>query len=285
MNTDKNKEKWINSIEESLKLGGRSSSTIRNYTYAILHFLNCYSNKKNISKFKEKQLISYFKKNYIDAGAEATTYNFNLAAIKYFYSICFHTTLNDRLLPKAKISRKLPVILCKEDFIAMFNKESNLEHKCFLILGFCCGLRACETATLKIENIDSKNHKLKVLGKGNKERFTILPNIVIQILRCYYQSKNKKEKMGYLFKGTKGNEHILAATIENYFTNYANEFGINERISYHTLRHSFATFYLMNGGDIFTLKDLLGHNSLATTSIYVHLAHDFNHLKGINYEK
>lgn len=285
MNTEKNKEKWINMIKENLELGGRSKNTIRNYTYAITHFLNYYSNKKDISKFREKQIIDYFKRNYLDIGAKETTYNFNLAAIKYFYSICFNTELSNRLLPKAKVKRKLPTIVSKQEFIDMFNKEKNLEHKCFLILGFCCGLRASETATIRIENIDFKNHKLKVLGKGNKERFTILPDVVIYCLRTYYKSKNMKEMTGYLFKGTQGNEYILARTVENYFTNYANELGINERITYHTLRHSFATFYLMNGGDVFTLKDLLGHNSLATTSIYVHLAHNFNNLKGINYAK
>lgn len=285
MNTEKNKEKWINMIKENLELGGRSLNTIRNYTYAITHFLNCFSNKRDISKFREKQIIYYFKKNYLDNGAKETTYNFNLAAIKYFYSICFNVVLSDRLLPKAKIKRTLPTIMNKSDFIHMINKENNLEHKCFLILGFCCGLRACETATIRIENIDTKNHKLKVLGKGNKERFTILPDVVINLLRLYYKTKNIKEKTGYLFKGTQGNEHILAKTVENYFTDYANELAINEKITYHTLRHSFATFYLMNGGDVFTLKDLLGHTSLATTSIYIHLAHDFNNLKGINYAK
>lgn len=283
MNSEKNKEKWINMIQENLQMGGRSKNTIRNYTYAILHFLNSYNSKKDISKFKEKQIIDYFKKNYLDVGTKATTYNFNLAAIKYFYSICFRITFNDRLLPKAKTEKRLPIIMSKADFIRMFNQEKNLEHKCFLMLGFCCGLRACETATIKIENIDSKNLKLKVLGKGNKERYTILPDIVIHYLRLYYKSKNMKEKSGYLFKGNQGNEHILPQTIENYFTNYANESGINDKITYHTLRHSFATYYLMNGGDIFTLKDLLGHTSLATTSIYIHLAHDFNHLKGIKY--
>lgn len=283
MNTEKNKEKWIKMIKENLELGGRSTNTIRNYTYAINHFLNSYNNKKDISKFREKQIIDYFKKNYLNTGAKETTYNFNIAAIKFFYAICFNVTLSNRLLPKAKTKQKLPIIMNKNDFIIMFNNEHNLEHKCFLILGFCCGLRAFETASIRIENIDSKNHKLKVLGKGNKERYTILPDIVIKFLRLYYQSKNMKEKKGYLFKGNVGNEHILATTIENYFTNYANNIGLDEKISYHTLRHSFATLYLMNNGDVFTLKDLLGHSSLSTTAIYIHLAHDFNNLKGVNY--
>lgn len=285
MNTEKNKEKWINMIKENLELGGRSTVTIRNYTYAITHFLNSYNNKKDISKFKEKQIIEYLKKNYLDKNTKAATYNFNLAAIKYLYLVCFNKVLSDKLLPKARIKQRLPIIISKKDFINMFNNEKNLEHKCFLILGFCCGLRTFETASIRIENIDSKNHKLKVLGKGNKERFTILPDIVIKFLRQYYKNKNMRETVGYLFKGTNGNDHLSALTVGNYFTNYANELGLDDKISYHTLRHSFATLYLMNGGDVFILKDLLGHSSLATTSIYVHLAHDFNHLKGVKYAK
>ena len=285
MNNKKNKKFWLKKCEETLMMGGRSEITIRNYIYAISHFLNSYNNKKDISKFREKQLMDYFKKHYLDNNCKATTYNFNLAAIKYFYSVCFNTSFNDRLLPKAKIQKKLPIIMSKDIFLNMINNENNLEHKCFLILGFCCGLRACETASLRIENIISKEHKLKVLGKGNKERFTVLPDIVIKLLRIYYKSKNMKETKGYLFKGINGCEHISPNTIENYFTNYANELGIEENISYHTLRHSFSTFYLMNGGDVFILKDLLGHTSLATTSIYIHLAHNFNNLKGINYGK
>lgn len=285
MNTEKNKEKWIKRIKENLELGGRSQYTIRNYIYAINHFLNSYSDKKDVSKFREKEIIDYFKKNYLNNNTKTSTYNFNLAAIKYFYSICFDVTLNDRLLPKAKISKKLPITLTKSEFLNLVNMEKNLEHKCFLLLGFCCGLRASEVVSLRIENIDSKNHKLKVLGKGNKERLTILPDIVIYFLRLYYKSKNMKEKEGFLFKGTQGNDHISPYTLENYFTNYANDLGINEKISYHTLRHSFATFYLINGGDPFVLKDMLGHSSLSTTAIYIHLAHDFNNLKGINYDK
>lgn len=285
MNTEKNKEKWIEMIKENLQLGRRSKTTIRNYVYAITHFLNYYNEKEKISSFKEKEIIEYLKKNYLDNNAKETTYNFNLSAIKFFYSICFNVALNNRLLPRAKTKRKLPIIMSKKDFINMVNQENNLEHKCFLVLGFCCGLRACETVTVRIENIDSKNHKLKVLGKGNKERFTILPDIVIKFLRLYYKSKNMKETEGYLFKGIKDNEHIIPRTLENYFTNYANELKLDTQISYHTLRHSFSTYFLMNGGDIFTLKDLLGHNCLSTTAIYVHLAHDFNSLKGVRYEK
>ena len=92
-------------------------------------------------------------------------------------------------------------------------------------------------------------------------------------------------KEGYLFKGKKEREHINKRIISNYFTNLKKHRNVPNNITFHALRHSFATYYLMNNGDQFILKDLLGHNSLSTTAIYIHLAKDFNNLKGINYHE
>lgn len=284
MNNKKNQKKWIKMIEENLELGGKSDVTVRNYVYAITHFFNAHSETTKLSNFTEKNIINYLKKEYLNKGCKSSTYNFNLNVLKFFFAICFNKEFNSKILPSAKIGRRIPKIIAKEDFIILFNKENNLEHKCWLLLGFCCGLREDEISILKIEDIDSKNHKLKVIGKGNKERFTILPDIVINFLRLYYNSKNYKIKNGYLFQGCNANEHISSNTIGNYFTNIP-KFNSLIDTSFHTLRHSFATYYLMNGGSQFILKDLLGHASLSTTAIYVHLANDFNNLKGINYHE
>ena len=283
MNTESNKEKWIKMVNDTLTMGGKSKITINKYTYAIERFLNAHSNNTKISTFTEKEIIKYLKKKFIDTNLKATTYNFNLAAISYFYGLCFEKEFNKKLLPKAKLAKKLPTILDKETFINLVNNENNIEHKCWLLLGFCCGLRASEVSRIKIEDIDVNNHKLKIIGKGNKERYTILPDICINMLRQYCKYENITYKTGYLFPGCDGEIHISSRTISNYFTLYAKAINLPKNISFHTLRHSFATYYLMNGGEQFVLKDMLGHQSLATTAIYVHLANDFNNLKGINY--
>ena len=173
--------------------------------------------------------------------------------------------------------------MTKSTFINIVNNEKILKHKCWLLLTFCSGLRVEEVATVRIENIYSNEHKLKVLGKGNKERYTILPDIVIKFLRLYYLSKNMTEKNGYLFKGTNNNEHISSVTIVNYFCAIKKLYNLDINITFHCLRHSFATYYLMNGGDIFMLKSMMGHKALISTSIYIHLAQDFNNIKGIKY--
>lgn len=285
MNNEKNKKIWLTKCEETLKMGGRSNVTIRNYKYAIIRFLNRYDEKTNIKKLSIDDLTKYFKKEFLDKNLSASSYNLNLHAIRYFYLVCFDRNISKILLPTSKVRKRYPTIISKEQFITIVNNEDNLEHKCWLLLSFCCGLRVSEVATLKIENINSKEHKLKVLGKGNKERYTILPDIVIKYLRLYYKKKNFIHKTGYLFIGYNNTSNVLPQTVGNYFTNLKKEYHLPKEITEHSLRHSFATYYLMNGGDLLTLKSMMGHKSLNSTSIYIHMSQDFNNIKGIDYEK
>lgn len=285
MNNEKNKKVWLKKCEETLRMGGRSEVTIKNYRYAIIRFLNRYDEKTNISKLTTDDIIKYFKKDFIDKGLSAATYNVNLAAVRFFYLICFERSISKVLLPNSKLRKRFPKIVTKELFLKIINNEDNLEHKCWLLLSFCCGLRISEVATIKIEDIYSKEHKLRVLGKGNKERFTILPAIVIKFLRLFYQKKRYTHKKGYLFIGQNVNNHICERTIGNYFSSLKKEYNLPPEITEHSLRHSFATYFLMNGGDLLVLKSMMGHKSLNSTSIYVHLSQNFNNIKGIKHDK
>lgn len=285
MNNEKNKKVWLKKCEETLRMGGRSEVTIKNYRYAIIRFLNRYDEKTNISNLTTDDIIKYFKKDFIDKGLSAATYNVNLAAVRFFYLICFERSISKVLLPNSKLRKRFPKIVTKELFLKIINNEDNLEHKCWLLLSFCCGLRISEVATIKIEDIYSKEHKLRVLGKGNKERFTILPDIVIKFLRLFYQKKRYTHKKGYLFIGQNVNNHICERTIGNYFSSLKKEYNLPPEITEHSLRHSFATYFLMNGGDLLVLKSMMGHKSLNSTSIYVHLSQNFNNIKGIKHDK
>ena len=285
MNNEKNKKIWLKKCEETLRMGGRSEVTIKNYRYAIIRFLNRYDEKTNISKLTIDDIIKYFKRDFIDKGLSAATYNVNLAAVRFFYLICFDRSISKVLLPNSKLRKRFPKIVKKELFLKIINNEDNLEHKCWLLLSFCCGLRISEVATIKIEDIYSEEHKLRILGKGNKERFTILPDIVIKFLRLFYKKKRFTHKKGYLFIGQNINNHICERTIGNYFSSLKKEYNLPPEITEHSLRHSFATYFLMNGGDLLVLKSMMGHKSLNSTSIYVHLSQNFNNIKGIKHDK
>ncbi len=279
------RKEQLQKVIDTLRIGGRSEKTISNYVHAINRFFEYFKNE-DISKFDEDNILEYIKQNYLRKSCAGSTYNLNICAIKYFYSVNFNNEFNRKLLPHTKIVKKIPTTIDKYLFIKIFNEEKNLKHKCWLLLAYCSGLRAEEVASIQIKDINSKEHKLKVLGKRKKERYTILPDITIKYLRLYYMSSyhRKYYNSGYLFEGYKY-QYISSKTIVNYFTAIKEKYNLDENISFHSLRHSFASNFIKNGGDPFVLKSMLGHTSLNTTNIYIHMGRDFNNLKGVNYEQ
>lgn len=269
----------IKKISETLTIGNRSQRTINNYKSSINRFINYYQNK-NLKKITESDIIDYLKIEILDKNKTPQTYNANLFAIKYMYSVYFNKKFNDDLLHVAKLDKTLPYIVSKEIFLKIINNENNTKHKCILLLAYCSGLRVSEIATIKIQDIQSSIHKLKVYGKGKKERYTILPNITIKYLRLYYKEQKMKKKKGYLFEGISNKEHINSKSISNYFTSLKDKYDLSDEITAHTFRHSFATNFIKAGGEPFVLKTLLGHKTMTTTSMYVHLADNYDNLIG-----
>lgn len=286
--TEKEREQTQRVID-TLKIGGKSEKTIANYVCAINRFLK-YFEKKNIQELNEIDIIEYLKHNYLNKNCATTTYNMNISAIKFFYSVNFNKEFNSKLLPHAKLAKKIPTTIDKDTFASIFYGEKSLKHKCWLLLAYCSGLRAEEIANIKLKDINADEHQLKVLGKRKKERFTVLPDITIRYMRLYYKSyycqpyNRRINQTGYLFEGYRY-KCLTSNTIVNYFTSVKRKYNLDENISFHSLRHSFATNFIKSGGDPFVLKSMLGHSSLNTTSIYIHMGRDFNNLKGVNYEQ
>lgn len=286
MNTVENQKLWIEKVHENLLLRGRSEKTFDNYKSVLTRFFKYYNKNVIISSLKEDDIINFLKDEYIKPNKCKNTYNLSVAAIRLLYLVCFNISLNHILLPSCKLIKKLPTILPKDIFYKIFKDEKSLKHQCWLLLAFYSGLRVDEVARVKIEDINSKDHKLKVLGKGNKERFTVLNDLTIKYLRLYYIKYKLTNKNGYLFesweKDTKY-EHLNSKTIINYFSKIKKEYNLDNNISFHSLRHSFATYFLMNGGSLLALQSMLGHTNINTTTIYLHLSQNFNELDGIRY--
>ena len=282
-NTEENRILWVEKIRDLFIIGGKSENTFFNYKAQINKFFNYYGENTDFNDIREEEILEFIKDEYIKRELASTTINLALCAIKFLYSTCFHIELNSKLLPSAKTEQLIPSILPKSDFVKIFNNTHNLKHKCWLLLAFCSGLRAGEIVSIRIENIYADEHKLKVLGKGKKERYTILPDITIKFLRLYCKDEHITQKTGYLFKGYDNHEHNHRKAAVNFFVTLKNKYNLPENITFHSLRHSFATYYLINGGDLLTLQSLLGHRSLATTRRYIHFSKNYNHLNGINY--
>ena len=171
-------EKTINTLiektNENLRLRNNSEKTILNYDYALKSFFkNCKYNE-DLKDFTEDDFLDYVRKEFINKGKSANTYNMHIAAIKKMFLVNYKKTFINDLIPRAKSDKSLPYPIPKDDFDYILQTETNLKHKCWLALAFYSGLRAFEVATIRIEDIFSKEHYLRVIGKRNKERETIL---------------------------------------------------------------------------------------------------------------
>jgi site-specific recombinase XerD len=270
--------KDLEKVKKMLKVRGCSDRTVANYISCINRFKKNFKDKE-FEKLNEEDILDYLKDYFIDLGLSSCAFNISRAAIKYYYLVNYKKEFSKVLLPQCKTKSRFPVLISKSDFIKIVNSESNIKHKIWLLLGYGSGLRISEVANLKVSDILSKENKIRVIGKGNKERFVPLPKITLKYLRIYW-IQNKTKIKDYLFPGIyknkKKNLHISTTTIQEIFGKIKLNNKLDSSMSFHTLRHSFATEYIKSGGDIWELRTLLGHSSANTTMIYLHMAKDFS---------
>ena len=267
----------LQKVKNLLLLRNCSNRTVSNYLSCINRFKNYYK-RKDLEKLNEDDILEYLKNNFINIGCSAATINVNRAAIKYYYLVNFNKEFSNILLPQTKIPSRFPKIISKQDFIKLFNSEFNLKHKLWIILAYGSGLRISEVASLKVSDILTNEHKIRVIGKGNKERYAPLPDFTLKLLRLYWIQNKDKITNDYFFPGlyrNRINTYTSEFTIKGAFQKIKENNGLDNSITFHTLRHSYATEFIKNGGDIWELKNILGHSSINTTSIYLHMAENF----------
>ena len=122
------RKEQIQKVIDTLRIGGRSEKTILNYTHAINRFLEYFQNTQ-IEQLNENDILEYIKINYLNKKRAANTYNMNICAIKYFYSVNFNKEFNSKLLPHSKLIKKIPTTIDKETFDKIFYGEKSLKHK------------------------------------------------------------------------------------------------------------------------------------------------------------
>ena len=168
-------------------------------------------------------------------------------------------------LPRAKNKKRLPVVLSKQEINRMLDVTTNPKHHCIISLLYGSGLRVSEVINIKMLDIDLDRRMLRVFkGKGDKDRYVMLPQKLESILKKQTQIKQARD---YLFTNNR-NTKMTTRSIDKIVKHAAQLAGINKNVSSHTLRHSFATHLLENGTDIRYIQELLGHARLETTQIY-----------------
>lgn len=170
---------------------------------------------------------------------------------------------------------KLPTVLSQSEIKLLYQQATYPKHKALFLTYYAAGLRLTEATHLLPSDIDSNRMQISVHNaKGFKDRSVILSPRLLVCLRKYWEScKIKPTK--YLFPGRNNNEPLSARAAQWMMGNLVKRAGIKKKVSIHSLRHSFATHMLEQGVDIRRIQLLLGHKSLKTTSIYLHVATNY----------
>lgn len=239
-------------LMEELDLRKYSKETKKNYFMILERFLN---SKKTPREFLLSQTIN-----------SNSTMRGVYFALKFYYCHVLKQEFKE-ILPLARKSQKLPLVLSKEEINCLFNSTNNLKHKLILLFLYYAGLRLDEVRNIRWTDLDfdRKLIHLKV-AKGGRERIIFLHDNLIRQLKGYHSDAGDLLFLSNLKK--KYNKRSIEMIVKEASKNSK----INKKVTPHTLRHSFATHLLEAGADIRYIQSLLGHKDLKTTQIYTHVA-------------
>jgi site-specific recombinase XerD len=253
----------------ALELKNLSHHTQRAYLAAVTGIARFYNQSPDkMTKEKIEDYLLYLKH---DKGNAPNSCYSVLTGLRFFYKY-----VTEKEIPVTysirRTTRKLPQVLTMEEIWKIICATNNLKHRLILMTTYSGGLRAGETINLKPVNIDSKTMLIKVKGKGNKERYTLLSKRLLVELRSYYREYHPKT---YLFPSSfkkKKDQPLSYETIRIIYEDARKKAGVKKGKGLHTLRHSFATHLLEAGYDIRKIQVLMGHARLTTTTIYLHVS-------------
>ena len=244
-----------------------SEHTQRTYLAAFEEFINYY-HQYDISTIDDMKVVAFIRYLVTERKVSTAYQNQSINAIKFYYEKVLFSPRKVYYIDRPRIERTLPTVLSKDEVASLIKQVVNVKHKTILMLTYSSGLRISELLNLKLTDIDSQRKQIKIeQGKGKKDRFTVLSDKVLPLLREYY---TQYKPAYYLFESPDGKQYSTTS-IHIILSDAVRKAGIKKRVTMHTLRHSFATHLLEQGTDLRYIQSLLGHESTKTTQIYTHI--------------
>jgi integrase/recombinase XerD len=244
-----------------------SEATRINYEPQFKSFLSFIFPRK-IEEIIEADINKYMLYLVTEKKVSVSSQNQAINSIKFYLERVQKGERKTYLVERPLKENHLPTVLSEEEIMLLFQCATNLKHRCILFLIYSAGLRMSELLSLKIGDLDSGRGLVFVrMGKGNKDRVTLLSKVAYGLVEKYIQQYNPKE---YLFEGS-DKQSYSPRSVNNIIKRSAQKAGIRKSISAHTLRHSFATHLLERGTDLRYIQTLPGHESSRTTERYTHV--------------
>lgn len=222
-------------------------------------------------KITTERYKNYIHQRITEDGVSTSTVNQLIGVFKIVQVDLLKRDWDTIRIKRPRKNLKLPVVLSKQEMERMIQSTINLKHRAILMLTYSSGLRRQELQWIKPSAIDSEQMRVLIVkGKGRKDRYSLLSVKTLEILRQYYKLYRPEQ---LLFE-PQGNpsKPLSETTLNKIVKRSAEKAGIKKQVSFHTLRHCFATHLLENGVNLRLIQQFLGHTSLRTTSTYLHLA-------------
>jgi len=294
--------KCINDFLVYCEIQNKSVKTLENYAHYLDRFL-CFFGKdldtKELTLQKVQDYRIFLNRLEDDNGENLSikTQNYHIIALRAFLKYLVKNDISSLAPEKielSKIPERTVEVISREELERLFNavdmtKNSGLRNIAILKMLYSTGLRVSELAGLNREQVDLKRREFMVRGKGKKPRIIFLSKDAAKIIESYISLRDDNFKPLFINsgKGQKKDDilndekrRLSTVSIEKIVRNCALKAGIIKKVTPHTLRHSFATELLINGADIRSVQEMLGHSSITTTQIYTHLSN--NKLKEIH---
>lgn len=260
---------YLDLLCKEMQIRNYSPRTIKTY----LELLKAVQNSvgKQLSEITETDIKTHLHKSITERNLSVSFVNQTISAFKLLQTSVFSRDWQGFKIQRPRREKKLPLVLSEDEVQRLINASTNLKHRAILMLTYSSGLRRMEVSQIKPKDIDSERMQVKVRqGKGKKDRYTILSKRTLEVLREYYKIYRPQE---YLFETQMQKGKQLAdTTLECIVKKAVKKAGLKKNASFHTLRHSFATHLLEHGVNIRYIQQLLGHSSIKTTAIYLHVA-------------
>lgn len=263
----------LEKLKEDMEMRGFSKHTKASYYRKAKEITEYF--KKPMSQVKIQELRDYLLK-YLrqERGLTEKSVNYYNNVIRFIYDVVIDVPINKRQLPLYKGKRRLPKILSYEELNVFFYACEDYKYKTIFMMIYGSGLRISEATNIRVEDIDSKNMRIFVRnGKGERERYTVLPKASLEMLRECYKRYKPNHPEGYMFLNREGNP-LKVERLRVFFRRYRRKAGISEDFIVHSLRHSFATRLVEEGVPLVQVKELLGHSCIRSTMTYVHVANN-----------
>lgn len=260
----KDQKDFLNGFYKYLKGKRYSESTVKTYSLFIADFVDYYKNK-NVDEYTNRDIEVYLENVFVKRNYSISTQRQFISAVKQLRLYNPSCKIDDLKLTRPKKSRKLPLVLSKEEVLILIKNTSNLKHRTIIALLYSSGLRISELLNLKVRNIDIDRKQLIIQNaKGRKDRYVVLAESIIPLLINYYHSFKPK----VYFIESKAGKTYSASSVRKLLKRACEKSGIRKVVTPHTLRHSFATHLLENGISLRHIQELLGHSRPETTMIY-----------------